>query len=124
MNERFKSMIAISLLLVYSISLNVAINTTLLDVVLQNDFSKQQSLKALNDTPYNYYYSNTFEPLAESTNTIDIAFESKSPDLIHTKVTFPDFHIVSQNKQYLNKSKHITPSLSVKKLLFPFHDFI
>ncbi len=123
MKQMFRNIMALSLLLAYSLSMSISMQNLIIDVVSDN--SKQQ------DVAYHTSDSKTpelaafpsLEPLADLANDTNFSFKTEKLKSKFILFKYVENYTVTKNNQYLFRSVHIQPGLDKDALLYPFHRF-
>lgn len=123
MNNWFKNLVSIGLILIYSISLSVTIQDYLIDSILNEDQNHDISINLSDsNTPVFYLISDT-EPIGDAINESFVDFQTADLKAHIQFLNYSETYTLTIDNQYLLKSKNIRPGLDIETLLYPFHTF-
>ncbi len=124
MKRLFRNILALSLLLIYSLNVNASTHNLVFDSVLNVKQHHDDSIT------YSESHKTLVSYLHSDKNFIDeipsdFQFYFQKEDIKTSFLIFKnkEFYTLNKENQYLNKSKHIQPGLNIKTLLYPFHTF-
>ncbi|PWK17390.1 hypothetical protein [Xanthomarina spongicola] len=119
MKNWFKNLVSISLILIYSLSLNIPLQ----DFLINQEHKSDISIKVSDSKTPVFYLVTDLEPLGDVVNDFlenNQTTESKTHFQYFKNV---ELYTLTKDNQYLNRSKNIQPGLDIETLLYPFHTF-
>ena len=123
MKQMFRNIMALSLLLAYSLSISISMQNLVIDVV--SDSSQQQDVTHSHSdskTPVLSVFPD-LEPLADIASSSTFNFPSEKLKAQFLLFKYAENYTVTKDKQYVYRSVNIHPGLDMETLLYPFHTF-
>ncbi len=123
MKQMFRNIMALSLLLAYSLSMSISMQNFVIEVVSDNS---QQHQLALNHSDAKTPELSVFpdlEPLADLANGTAPDFQTDKLKSHLTLFKYAENQTITKDNQYISHSIHIHPGLTMDALLYPFHTF-
>ncbi|MBU2940328.1 hypothetical protein KO494_12350 [Lacinutrix sp. C3R15] len=123
MKQLFRNIMALSLLLAYSLSISISMQNMLIDVVSENSQQHDVALNTSNSKTPELSAFPDLELLSDLGNESYFNFHSEK-----FKSQFPLFKYIenyteTKDNQYLFSCVNIQPGLDLDALLYPFHTF-
>jgi hypothetical protein len=123
MKTWFRNIMALYLLVAYTLSISVSIQNFIVDTVLDNGKHHDVSINLSDSKIPELSIYPDLEPLGNVANENVINFQSDELKSTFQFLKQADLVILTKDNQYLYKSKNIQPGLDIEALLYPFHTF-
>lgn len=123
MNNWFKNLVSIGLILIYSISLSITIQDYLIDSILNKEQNHDISINLSDSKVPVFYLISNLEPVGDVINKSFVDFQTADFKAPFQYFNYSETYTLTIDKQYLLKSKNIKPGLDIETLLYPFHTF-
>ncbi|GGG50319.1 hypothetical protein [Bizionia arctica] len=123
MKQGFRNIIALCLLVAYSLSISLSIQNLIVDTVFDNGSHHDVSINLSDSKTPELSLFPDLEPLGNVLNETVLTFQNGEVKVAFQFLKQADQLLVVKDNQYLYKSKNIHPGLDIETLLYPFHTF-
>ena len=123
MKQMFRNIMALSLLLAYSLSMSISMQNLIIDVVSDSSHQHQVALNHSDAKTPELSVFPDLEPLANLANGTAPDFQTEKLKSNLTLFKYAENHTLTKDNQYLYRSINIQPGLTMDALLYPFHTF-